>query len=185
LSRQHRLLCGLALSVVLVFLPGSAGAQSELYTFTVAPLGGIGGSLDAEPGDSLTNTGFQLNLAMVTEPRTHVVLRLGNLALDDDELFGSLRDADLSYATIGGEYRFRQTYYTSGVYLALGGYRLEGIRPDGRDEEETAPGLALGITGEFAINRWLAFLVELSGHYVDFDEAQVFGMGHAGLAVHF
>ena len=184
MKRDHRLLGRLFLVLVLLALPGAAGAQ-DLYNFTVGALGGLGGSVDAEPGDSLTNTGFQLNLTMVTEPRTHVGFRLGKLALDEDEFFGSLSDAELSYATIGGEYRYRETYYESGIFIGLGGYRLEGTSFDGRDESDTAVGLTVGATGEFPINRWLGVLVELSGHYADFDEAQFFVMGHAGFAVHF
>lgn len=185
MTRIPRLLGRLSLLSSLFLLPGAAGAQ-ELYTFTVGVLGGLGGSFDAEPGDSLTNTGLQVNLGLVTESRTHLVLRLGQLALDDDEFFGSLQDADLTYATIGGEYRVSESFYDSGVYVALGGYRLEGIgRFSGDDSSDTSWGLSLGFTGELPITRWLGFQVELSGHYVDFDEAQVFGMAHAGLAFHF
>ena len=182
--RTPRLLGRFLLLAGLLLLPGAAGAQ-ELYTFTVGVLGGIGGSFDAEPGDSLTNTGLQLNLGLVTEARTHLVLRLGQLALDEDEFFGSLQDADLTYATIGGEYRAGESFYESGVYLALGGYRLEGTDRSGDDSGDTSWGLSLGFTGELPITRWLGFQAEISGHYVDFDEAQVFGMAHAGLAFHF
>ena len=184
---QHHSLLGRgilpAVLVTLLLLPGAARAQ-EMYTFTAGLLGGIGGSLDAEPGDDLSNTGYQVNLSMVTEPRTHVGVRLGQLGLDADEFFGSLTEAELSYITVSGEYRFPQTYYESGLYIGLGGYRLEGSRGF-RDEEDTSIGGVVGITGEFAVTRWLGVLVELSGHYVDFDEAQVFGMGHGGLTVHF
>ncbi|HEY9420432.1 MAG TPA: hypothetical protein VIW92_03375 [Thermoanaerobaculia bacterium] len=184
MTRTPRLLGRLLLLAGLFLLPGAAGAQ-ELYTFTVGVLGGIGGSFDAEPGDSLTNTGLQLNLGLVTESRTHLVLRLGQLALDEDEFFGSLQDADLTYATIAGEYRVSETFYDSGVYIGLGGYRLGGTSRFGGDEEDTSWGLSVGFTGELPITRWLGFQAELSGHYVDFDEAQIFGMAHAGLAFHF
>lgn len=182
---QHRLprLAQTVLIAALLLLPGAARAQ-ELYTFTAGLMGGLGGSLDAEPGDDLGNTGFQVNLTMVTEPRTHVGFRLGNLGLDSEERFGSLTDAELSYVTVAGEYRFPQTYYESGLYIGLGGYRLEGTRGL-RDEEDTSIGLTLGVTGEFRVTRWLGVLVELSGHYADFDEAQFFAMGHGGIAVHF
>ena len=179
---QHRLL-RLALLAALLLLPGAARAQ-ELYTFTAGLMGGIGGSVDVEPGDDLGNTGFQLNLAMVTEPRTHVGFRLGQLALDSEEFFGSLSDAELSYVTVAGEYRLPQTYSESGVYIGLGGYRLEGTR-GGRDEQDTSVGLVLGVTSEFKVTRWLGVLLELSGHYADLDEAQFFGMGHGGIAIHF
>jgi opacity protein-like surface antigen len=184
MDRYQRALGGIALLAGLLLLPGASRAQ-ESYTFTVAGLGGLGGSLDAEPGDDLSNTGYQLNLGMITDPQTHFEIRLGHLGLDGDELFGSLRDADLSYVTVGGEYRFNENWYDSGIYLALGGYRLEGTAPDGGESRDTSIGLALGATAEFKVNRWLGVLLELSGHYVDFDEAQIFGMGHGGLAVHF
>jgi hypothetical protein len=186
LIRNHRLFLRLLPILGLLLLPGAAGAQ-ELYTYTIGVLGGLGGSLDADPGDSLTNTGFQVDFGVVTQMRTHLVVRAGILALDEDEIFGSLSEAELSYATIGGEYRVRQDMdsYDSGIYLALGGYRLEGITPSGHDSSDTSLGLALGATGELLINRWLGFQAELSGHYVDFDEANVFIMGHAGLTFHF
>jgi hypothetical protein len=184
MDRYRRALGGIALAAGLLLLPEAAPAQ-ELYNFSAAVLGSVGGSIDAEPGDDLGNTGFQLNLAMVTDPQTHVVARFGQLGLDADEVFGSLTDADLTYLTVGGEYRFDETWYDSGIYLALGGYRLQGAEFSGQDFEDTSLGLAVGITGEFAVNRWLGVLLELSGHYVDFDEAQVFGMAHGGVAVHF
>ena len=164
--------------------PGAAGAQ-ETFTFTVGAFGGLGGSLDADPGDELDNTGFQLDLGMVIQPANHLVLRLGRLDLDSAERFEDLTAAELTYATIGGEYRYRHSYYDSGIYLALGGYRLEGDDAAGRAEDETAVGLALGVTGEFPITRWLGFQVELSGHYADFDRASLFAMGHAGVVAHF
>jgi hypothetical protein len=184
LTRHHRLLGRLLLIGGLLLLPAAAGAQ-ELYTYTVGLLGGIGGSFDANPGGSLTNKSFQLNLGMVTEPHTHLILRTGKLSLDKDILFGSLRNANLDYVTIGGEYRARQGVWESGLYLALGGYRLNGIQPSGRDLAETSVGLALGATGELPINRHLGLLAEVSGHYIHLREAQFFGMAHVGLALHF
>jgi hypothetical protein len=184
MDRTQRALGGIVLLAGLLLLPGAARAQ-ERYTYSVAGLGSIGGSIDAEPGDDLSNTGYQLNLAMVTDPQTHVGIRLGQLSLDGDEFFGSLTDADLTYVTVGGEYRFNENWYDSGIYLALGGYRLEGTAQDGGDSRDNSLGLAIGVTGEFKVNRWLGVLLELSGHYVDFDEAQLFGMGHGGIAIHF
>jgi hypothetical protein len=183
LNRDHRLLAAFLLVSVLLLSPASAGAQ-ELYTYSIDLLGGIGGSVDVEPGDGFDNTGLQVNLSMVTEPGTHVGVRVGRLTLDSEDFFGSFQEAELSYLTLAGEYRFPQSYYESGLFIGLGGYRLEGTR-FGEGDDETAPGLSLGVTGEFKLNRWLGLLVEFSGHYVDFDEAQLFGMAHGGLTVHF
>lgn len=185
LAAQHVLPAAAAVLAVALLLPTPAGAQ-ETYTFTVGALGGLGGSLDAEPGDGLDNGSFQIDLGMVLQPQNHLFARIGRLGLGDGgDRFTDLVDADLTYATIGGEYRYRHSYYDSGLYLALGAYRLEGDAPAGGEEDETAVGLALGVTGEFPINRWLGVQVEFSGHYADFDRAQVFAMGHAGLVVHF
>ena len=184
MDRYQRVLGGMALLAGLLLLPGAARAP-EPYHFSAGVLGSIGGSVDASPGDDLSNTGYQLNLSMVTDPRTHVGIRVGQLALDGEEFFGSLTDADLTYLTVGGEYRFDETWYDSGIYLALGGYRLEGNDFLGADSRETSIGLAVGVTGEFKVNHWLGVLLELSGHYVEFEEAQIFGMGHGGLTVHF
>lgn len=184
MDRYQRVLGGIALLAGLLLLPGAARAQ-ERYTFSVAGLGSIGGSVDAEPGDDLSNTGFQLNLGMVTDPRTLFTLRFGQLGLDADEFFGSLTEADLTYVSAGGEYRFNEGWYDSGVFFALGGYRLEGLAPNGEDSRDNSLGLSVGVTGEFRVNRWMGVLLELSGHYVDFDESQIFGMGHGGIAVHF
>lgn len=182
--RAHRLLRGLAPLLLLLALPGTARAQ-ELYTVSAAVLGGIGGSPDAEVGDGFGNTGYQLNLQVLTERRTLVGLRAGQLALDQDDRFGDFRDADLTYVTLGGEYRFRESYYDSGLFLALGGYQVAGTDFAGRDDDETSLGLSLGATGEFRINRYLGVLIELSGHVVDLESAQFFGMAHGGLVVHF
>lgn len=171
--------------LALAALPGRAQAQ-ELYTFTVAGLGGVGGSIDADPGDDLGNPSLQVNFAIITEPKTHLVFRLGRVDLDIDEGFGILDNAELTYLTAAGEYRYYQSFYQSGIYLGLGAYRLEGTDFFTlRDEEETAIGAVLGLTGEFEINRHLGVLVEVSGHWADLDQAQVFAMGHVGLAFHF
>lgn len=182
---NHRLLGRLLLAFSLLLLPAAAGAQ-ELYTYTVGVFGGLGGSLDANPGGSLTNTGFQVNLGLVTEPQTHLVLRAGRLNLDKDKLFGSLSSAGLEYVTLGGEYRFSEEFYESGAYVALGAYRLNGTQAaSGRDSREETWGVSAGFTGELPIRHWLGVQAEISGHYVDFREEQFFVMGHLGVAFHF
>jgi hypothetical protein len=183
LNHLGRRLFGFALFAVLSGFTASAQA-AERYNYTVGLMGGIGGSPDAEPGDELTNANFQLNLSAVTEPRTHFAARLGQLTLDQNELFGSLRDADLKYITLGGEYWYAESFYDSGLFFAAGAYRLEGTRGS-ESRNETAPGLSVGALGDFQINRHLAFRLELSGHYVNFDEVQFFALGQAGLAIHF
>ena len=168
----------------LLLLPAAAGAQQEVYNYTVGIFGGVGGSFDADPGGDLNNTGFQVNLGYVTEPGTHLVLRVGQLGLDKSDFFGSLSDADMKYVTLGGEYRYHESVYDSGIYVALGGYRLEGDSGSRRSTQDSW-GVSVGVTGELPIRRWLGIQAEVSGHYVNFREAQFFGMAHGGLVFHF
>lgn len=175
---------GLAAAAAMAF--ASPAAAQQLYTFTVGAFGGIGGSFDAEPGDDLDNTGFQLGASMITEPHTRIALRAGRLGLADGEQFGSFTEADLEYLTVAGEYRFSGSYYSPWAYVGLGGYRVQGDDLfGGGDADDTAAGLAVGLLGEFTVTRRLDFVVEASGHYVDFDHANIFVLGHAGLAFHF
>lgn len=164
---------------------GAAEAQ-ERYTFTVGVLGGLGGSLDADPGDSLSNTSYQLTAALITEPKTHLVLRVGHLNLDDDAVFESLTDAGLDYLSIAGEYRYDHAFYESGIYFGLGGYRLDGNPVGGGDSScDTSFGVVLGLTGDFELTRHLSFVIDLAGHWANLDDAQTFVTGQAGIAFHF
>lgn len=166
------------------FLPAAPAEAQELYNYTVTAMFGLGGAPDSDTDDSLSQGSFQLGASLVAEPRTHLALRLGQISFDDEPQ-GGLFDADLTYATVAGEYRFRETFYDSGIYLGLGGYQLDGIDVFGNDDDETAVGLVLGLTGEFEINRRFGVQVELSGHYTDLEAIDFLVLGHLGLAVHF
>ena len=181
--RAHRLI--LALSVLLLALPGLAHAQ-VLDNYTISLAGGLGGAFDADPDPGLSNTTIQLGFSLALDTTSLFVARLGQLDLDDPQGFGGLADAELTYVTLGGEYRLRRSLYDSGIFLGLGGYRLEGTRfATGEGDEQTALGLVLGVTADFPITRRFSILSELSGHYADLDEAQFFGMLHVGVAFHF
>lgn len=177
----------LVLPAVVLGLPPAAAQTQEPYNFTASLLGGIGGSTDADPGDGIDNPALQLGFNVVTQPRTQLGFRLGRFDLGSDR-FGTLGDADLTYLTVAGEYRLREGYYDSGVFFGLGVYRLDGTPVPGLGGEggdETAAGLNVGVVGDFAITPRLSLLLELSGHYVDFDDSNVFGMGLVGVGVHF
>jgi hypothetical protein len=184
-----RILGGKPISVALVavaLLAGAAPAAAiEPYTYTVSLMVGLGGSLDADPGDDLGQRAFQLGVGALIEERTLLWARFGLLDLDIDEGFGSLTSAELRYLTLAGEYRSRRPFYDMGVYLGVGGYQLEGRRPDGSARRDTAPGAAFGVTGDFRLNRSWSIQVELSGHWADLDEANLFAIAHAGVAVKF
>lgn len=164
---------------------GTPAAAIEPHTYVVSLYGGIGGSLDVEPGDGIRHTGYQLGLGMALEHQTLVVLRVGQIDLEPREGFGTLLSARLRYATVAGEYRVRRPLHESGLFLGLGAYNLEGRRGDGTSDDETAAGVTFGVTGDFRLTRHLSLLVELAGHWADLDEASVFGTVHAGLGVKF
>ena len=163
----------------------SAARAQDNYTMAVTLLGGVGGSGDADPGSGFGNTAYQLGFTLATEPQTAVGFRLGRLDLKDEERFGELAAAQVDYAQVGGEYRFHEGYYESGIYLGLGGYRLRGDRTDGSSSSETALGGELALLGDFSLTRRLAIRVEIAGHYVLFDDAHLFATAQAGLAVRF
>jgi hypothetical protein len=161
-------------------LLGAPAAAVEPYLVSVGVLGGLGGPLDADqPDPGMDHPAVQVDVGLLTEPRTLVMLRLGRVEFD--EPLGDRFEPRLDYATISGEYRLFDGWYDSGIFLGLGGYRLgsEG------GEEETAVGLTVGVTGDFELTRWLSAVAELSGHWADLDDNQFFGLGHAGLAVRF
>lgn len=177
----------LVLPGVLLGPPPAAAQAQEPYNFTASVMGGLGGSTDADPGDGIDNLALQLGFKLVTQPRTLLGFRLGRFDLGSDDRFGSLTDAELTYATVAGEYRLRERFYDSGVWFGLGIYRLDGTAlPGGEDGgDDTAPGLTVGVSGDFQITRKLSFLLELGGHYADLDEANVFVTALAGVGYNF
>lgn len=183
-ARRRRSLAVVACGLALWSLAGAAYAV-EPYLVSFGVLGGLGGPLDASsPDPGIDQQSLQVQVGVLTEPRTLVVVRAGRLEMDDDARLGSLLAPTLEYATIAGEYRFFERWYDSGIFLGLGGYRLEGDR-GGVSEEDTAIGVTAGVTGEFELTRFLSVIAELAGHWTDLDDSQLFGAGHVGLAVRF
>lgn len=173
-----------AFAAALLLAPASPARAIEDYNFTVGLLAGVGSALDADDNDT-DNSSFQLDFGFVTDIRTHVVARLGRIDFGSDRL-DSLTNADLTYLTVAGEYRFSEGYFESGLFLGLGVYELSGDRLDGSgDDSETSLGVTAGVTGEFEITRRLSFVLELAGHLVDLETSDAFATGHAGLAFHF
>ena len=163
----------------------TAASAQDTHRMSISLLGGVGGSGDADPGSGFGNTAIQAGFTLVVEPQTAVGIRIGRLELGDGERFENLTNAELEYAQIGGEYRFNEGYYESGLYLGLGGYRIQGDRLGGGDSSETALGGELGLLGDFALTRNWVIRVEVSGHYVLFDDARLFAMAQAGIAFRF
>lgn len=178
MHQKPLLTSSLILFLLAALAPSGASAQSP-YNYSLALMGGLGGSTDAQPDASLDNFGWQARFTMELERHTLFAARAGQLALTSDN---ALFDSDLSYITVSGEYRFPAGFYESGLFIGLGAYDLSG---DFLVEDETGIGLTLGASGDFRITDRLTFVLEFSGHYADLDYAQIFLMGHAGVSFHF
>jgi hypothetical protein len=167
------------------FFGGSAAARAQdLYSVQINLFGGAGGSHDAEPGDGFGNQALELGVLVPTEVGTAVGVRIGRLTFD--ETFDRFDpDAKLEYVTIGGEYRTHEGFYTSGLFLGLGGYRLDGSTPSRREEQDEAFGLAFGVTADFPLTRHFSVGLQLTAHYIDFDNQQLFATGLGGISVRF
>jgi hypothetical protein len=177
-----------AVALLLGALATGPARAAEPYVMSFGVLGGIGGPLSAdEPDPGTGQRSLELQIGLVTEPRTLLELRFGRLDFGEDDQLGNFLDPQLDYVTISGEYRFYKNWYDSGIFLGLGGYRLSGIvgGPFGKDDKDTAVGVTGGVTGEFEITTHFSLLGEISGHYVDLDQSPLFAAAMAGVNLRF
>lgn len=189
MSRIHPkaslVLCVLAVAAALSLAAPGGAAASEPYTFTVLLEGSLGGPLQESDGadSGLDNGGFQLGFSVVSKGDIHIGGRLGSI--DFDEGLGGLSDVSLDYVNLGGEYRFHEGFYDSGVYFGLGNYEIEGRDGAGNVTTDDSIGLALGVTGEFEVTPKLGIMLELTSHITDLATEELFLTGHVGVAIHF
>lgn len=172
----------LALGTTLMLAGAPAVSAQETYTFTVSLLGGIGGSIDrSEAG--FGNTSYQLAAGMRIGESSHVVVRAGTIDFDPVDRIGRLTQPGLEYVNLGGEYTFDEGHYTSGVYVALGAYQLDGFVL-GRDESGTEVGVAVGATGDFDVSPHFSLRAEAAGHLIGSNFATAFANVLVGAAIH-
>lgn len=170
-------------------MPAAASAQS--FTYTIAGLVGIGGSLD-ETDAGFGNPTWQVTFTSDIAEKTYFAARLGGMHWSSGDQVAEAFGPSLYYVTLAGEYRetrasFSGGFVEPGVYIGLGFYSLDGTDEDGESLSETAPGLAMGLTGDIPLNskRSLALRLELAAHYAALEAAQLFGMAHIGLSYRF
>ena len=157
----------------------------DTYTFTAALQGGLGGSLDVDGEDPFDQSAVQMTFGMLTQDRTHAVVRLGRIEFDSDRALDGRFGAEVEYLNVAGEYRFRQPAYDFGLFLGVGAYRVSGDPLPGVDGEEEAVGFVLGATGDLDLSRHFSIVGELDFHYALFEEADLYGAALVGVAVHF
>jgi hypothetical protein len=176
-------LLGLFSALCAAVAGGPAAAQGP--AFTVHGAGVIGGAFSVEGEDpGIDQTGFQLGFTWDTWEDASVGVRAARVSFSDEQL-ESLFDPELTYVTIAGEYQYNESFYRSGLYLGLGFYQLEGL-VGLETQDDTSIGFVLGATGDFAMTERFSILVEISGHYVDFELGpQLYGFLTAGVAYHF
>ena len=141
---------------------------------------GLGGSVDEDVDYS--NFSWQVLFAYDLEVHRTFSIRAGQLEIESDKAILPLRDATLSYITLGGDFHFPESFYRGGLFLGLGYYDLDSDLVGGGD---SAVGLTLGTTADFKIRPRWSLLVEFSAHFADLDAAQFFVMTHAGIAWRF
>lgn len=174
----------------LLLLPATA-AVAQSYTYTIAGLVGFGGSLD-ETDAGFGNPAWQLTFTSDIADKTYFAARLGGLHWGSDDQVAEMLGPSLYYVVLAGEYRetrasFSGGFVEPGVYIGLGFYSLDGQDEQGESLSESAPGLAVGLTGDIPLNdrRNLVLRMELAAHYAALETAQLFGMIHLGLSYRF
>ncbi len=178
-------LAPVALLAGLLALPGAASAQDDRYSFHASASLGIGGSLDANPDPGFDGESFQLGFSWVTQPRTRVGIRVGQLDFGAEEQLENLLGAELSWVNISGEYRYWDRFYESGIFVGLGLYDMDGLALDGSDGSDEAIGIVVGVTGDFPITQHFSAQIELAGHWAELDGTQLFGTLHGGVSYSF
>lgn len=159
--------------------PAPAQAQSR-FDYTLGFFAGVGGATDDAPDAGYSNPAGEVYFSVQTERHTYVSIRVGRLELQPDEGAGLL-DSTLTYVAATGGYRFAESFYDSGVFLGLGGYRQEGDFL----AEEDAFGFLAGVDGDFRLADRLSLVGQVTGHFVDLEGAQLYLTVEAGLAFHF
>ncbi|RMH15677.1 MAG: hypothetical protein D6696_20005 [Acidobacteria bacterium] len=169
------------MAAALWLLPAAAHGQVQ-YNYLVGISAGIGGTSDADPDPGFDGTNFQALFGLRLDNQSYFTARLGRLQLAASDDSGGRFDADLSYLILGGEYRFAEAFYESGLFFGLGAYDLEG---DDLVADESGVGLAVGVTGDFEINDRWSVIAELAGHLVDLDYSNFFVTGNVGVGFRF
>lgn len=180
----------LVLTVGLMMAP-VAVTLAQPHTYAFGGQVGVGGALDeSEAGFGIPT--WQLLFTSDIADKTYFAARVGGVHWSSEDQVGEAFGPSLYYVTLAGEYRetrssFSGGFVEPGVYIGLGFYSLDGTDEDGESISETAPGLAVGLTGDIPLNskRNLTLRLELAGHYAALDTAQLFGMVHLGVSYHF
>gem|GEM_PF-706129 len=181
--KAFRWVCLSALLSGFLLVAGPASAEPA-FDMSVSAMLGVGGAV-GEDDVGFGNSTYQLGFAWVIESDILLGVRVGQVDFDAEDRVGDLSDFSLTYVNVVGEYRFSESYYTSGVYLGLGAYEVGAERDFLGSADETSLGIALGLTGEFDVSPAWAVRLEVAGHVVPSTEVSTFATAHVGVAYRF
>lgn len=158
---------------VLVLTSTSALAQSASFGFMLGGAESLEDGLDLNLGNTVREVFFTTDLEL------GVLFRIKAGQADIDEID---RTGKIEYLQALIDYRFHEVFGSTSLFFGPGLYRH---KPAGGLEDETEYGLSGGINGEFPFSRRVAFLAELSYHWVNFDDPYRFLTATGGIKLSF
>lgn len=162
--------------LMLLTLPALAVAQPFQFGILAGAAESMEDGFDLDFGDGVREIFFGARIDV--DAMFNVKLGQVDTAIGPTGLPAS--DGRVEYVSGQVEYRFHEIWGSSAIFAGPGVYRG---RADGL--EETSFGLAGGVNTAFPINRRFAVLLELSYHWVNFEERYTFLTATGGLRVSF
>lgn len=162
--------------VLLLALPALGWAQPSQFGVLAGGAQSMEDGFELDFGDGVREVFFGARIdvdAMFNVKLGQVDTAVGPTGLPTD-------DGKVEYVLGQVEYKFDEIWGSSSIFAGPGAYRG---RAD--DLEETNFGLAGGVNASFPVTRRFALLLELSYHWVNFEENYTFVTATGGLRVSF
>lgn len=154
-------------------------AQSSGFGFLIGGGQPADHGLDIKFGGTVREVFYETEL----EPGTLFKLKVGQADTERQLAVGAPNlktDGKLDYLDAFVEYRFYESFGSTGLFAGPGLYR----RRFGNDEE-TDYGLAAGVNGLFPITRRFGFVAELTYRWANFEEQRALVTATGGLRISF
>lgn len=161
---------------VLLATPTLALAQP----FQFGVLAGAGRSMEEGFDFDFDHSVIEVFVGARVDVQTVFNIKLGQTDTEVGPGGEPLADGKLDYVAGQVEYQFDEIWGSSSIFAGPGVYRARG-----GDIEETEVGLSGGVNALFPLTRRYGVLVELSYHWVNFDENYTFLTATGGLKVSF
>ncbi len=166
-------------NVICAFLATSYPLFSSAYPFTASlHLGGFASTVLEKPRATenfFLQGKFQFNLDSSRE----VAVRIGRISFDKNDLFSSISDPTVTFATVVGGYSFPIDTYESTVFLGGGVYSVKG------DRKKDTGGITLGFGSLFPITQRIDIEFELALHYLFLNPQELLATASVGVGLDF